>query len=175
MTIQDHLYSQDESRREHAASSLSRCNSRAVVKQLLAALNDQNRYVAIRAAFGLSIMKPALVVPYLSKALLGQDPDRIKQAAWALGRIRNPKARRVLIAALENRRKIVRYQAAAGLWRYAHQLRSKKAEHLLTRMLDGDNGSAALTLRRMQRPSRAIKVRQPHATVFNRMGGDFIR
>jgi hypothetical protein len=174
--IRDHLYSQEQSRRELAAYLLSKNNAEAVVKVLIEALRNPNRYVATRAAWGLALMRPALVVPYLERVLRGRDLASAQQAAWALGRIRNPKARRVLVAALENRRKIVRYQAASGLWRHAvGGYRSLKAEELLIGMLPEDTGAAAMTLRRMKMSKRPPKVRRQRGTVFHRMGGGFIR
>lgn len=183
MSIQDHLYSQDGSLRELAAEFLSKTNSRLVAKQLIAELRNADRYVAIRAAWGLSLMKPSLVVPHLKRTLHGRDLDRLKQAAWALGRMESLKARRVLVAALKHRRRTVREHAAGALWRTALDgFTSVKVEQDLVRILKRDRGQVALTLRHMLK-SRACRngVRGARkqlcskANVFQRMGGAWIR
>lgn len=183
MSIQDHLYSQDDSLRELAAEFLSKTNSHLAAKQLVAELKNTDRYVAIRAAWGLSLMKPSLVVPHLVRALHGRDLDRLKQAAWALGRMESLKARRVLVSALKHRRRAVREHSAGALWQHALiGYKSKKVEGLLLGMLKGDRGHAALTLSRILKNHRRAGGERPDrrpglskASVFQRMGGAWIR
>lgn len=174
--VSNHLFTQDQRLREEAAETLRKNESPEVLAQLLAALKSSQRYISTRAAWGLSCMSPALVVPILEEELHGQDPACVELAAWALGRIRNAGARRVLVAALEDKRKHVKYRAAGGLWRPAMQgFKSKKAERLLAGMLKDDNGSAGIVLQRMRRTRKAPKARRRRGTFFKRMGGDFIR
>ena len=183
-SVREHLYAQDQALREKAAKSLSRTGSRRIVAQLLGSLEDQDRYVAIRAAWGLSLMKPALVIPYLARALNGRAPAAVvKQASWAMGRMNISKARRVLIAALKHPRRLIRVQAAGALWRTALDgFRNRRVEKTLIGLLKGDRGHVALTLSHMLRSrTRTTRVRtgRQHrgstANVFQRMGGSFIR
>lgn len=173
--VREHLYSQELPVRERAAEALGRTKSVGAVLALLSALDDRNRYVAIRAAWGLSLISSDVALPYLAKALDAPQPAVVERAAWALGRM-DRAARRVLVAALEHSSPIVRKSAAAGLWRHACMgFKSKKVERLLTAMLEGDLGHAAITLKRMQSPKDPPYRYPPQSSFFQRKGGARIR
>lgn len=176
--LQDHLYSGSRVLRERAAEFLSKSRSQSISRQLAAAIRSPKDYVSTRAAWGLSFRGDALSISLLKKALHGRNIRVIEQAAWALGRMDDVRARRVLIAALNSPRRIVRTRAAAGLWRAAiNGFRSAAVEKTLMGMLPRDKGAVALTLSYMLRnrtsPPRIPAYTEP--TAFERHGGERIR
>ncbi|HAZ07637.1 MAG TPA: hypothetical protein DCZ01_03725 [Elusimicrobia bacterium] len=173
--VREHLYSKDLPIRERAAEVLGRTKSIEAVLALLAALKSQNRYVATRAAWGLSLISAEVVLPYLAQALDTPQEAVVELVAWALGRMGRA-ARQVLVVALEHRCPFVRRAAGAGLWQHAVRgYKSKKVEQLLSGMLQGDRGHVALTLRHMREQRLAPKGTPSSAIFFDRMGGKFIR
>lgn len=179
LALQDHLYSGDRVLRERAAEFLSKNPSPSISLRLAEALRSPRDYVSTRAAWGLSLRGDALSIRLLKRALHGRSPRALKQAAWALGRIDDARARCELVSALDSPRRIVRTQAAAGLWRAAvNGYRSAAVERKLMGMLPRDKGSAALTLSHMLRNrTRAPLDRARHGkpTAFDRHGGSWIR
>lgn len=177
LALQDHLYSGDHILRERAAEILSKNPSRAISLRLAQALRSPRDYVSTRAAWGLSLRGDAFSIHLLKKALHGRSPRALKQAAWALGRIDDVRARRELVAALDSPRRIVRNQAAAGLWRAAvNGFSSAAVEKKLLAMLPRDKGCAALTLSHMLRNRTRVPLdRRGKPTAFERHGGSWIR
>lgn len=176
--LQDHLYSGSRVLRERAAEFLSKSRSQAISRQLATAIRSPRDYVSTRAAWGLSFRGDALSITLLKKALHGRNVRVVEQAAWALGRIDDVRARRELISALKSPRRLVRTRAAAGLWRAAvNGYRSASVERTLMGMLPRDKGSVALTLSNMLR-NRTSPPRSPGCTkptAFERHGGEWIR
>lgn len=119
LALQDHLYSGDRVLRERAAEILSKNPSRSISLRLAQELRSPRDYVSTRAAWGLSLRGDAFSIRLLKKALHGASLRALMQAAWALGRIDDARARRELVAALDSSRRVVRNHAAAGLWRAA--------------------------------------------------------
>lgn len=149
-----------------------------ILRKLAAAIRSPKDYVSTRAAWGLSIRGDALSISLLKKALHGRNVRVIEQAAWALGRMDDVRARRELISALNSPRRIVRTRAAAGLWRAAvNGFRSAAVERTLMGMLPRDKGAVALTLSYMLRnrtsPPRRLVYTKP--TAFERHSGEWIR
>lgn len=177
-TLSDHLHSQDLGKRTLAAEFLSRSSAPAIIKELLGSLNSRNRYVATRAAWGLSLMSPELALPYLAKALVSSETTVIERAAWALGRVDDPRARRILIEGLAHPRAEVRQGAAGGLWRAAcGGYRSEEAIESLRNIVGRDNGIAAIVLGYMLRPEPLpVEAKTPaQDSVFALAGGEWIR
>lgn len=179
LALHDHLYSGDRILRERAAEFLSRDHSRTISLALARELQSSRDYVATRAAWGLSLRADAYTIHLLKRALHGRSHRALKQAAWALGRIDDPRARRELVTALDSPRRIVRNQAAASLWRAAvNGYRIAVVERKLMSMLSRDKGHAALTLSHMLRNRTRVSVDRLHRrgpTAFERHGGSWIR
>lgn len=143
--IHSHLYSQDCRAREMAAELLSKTNSANVARMLAAELPNKDRYVAIRAAWGLTLVKPEISLPLLIKALKNSDPDICKNAGWALRRVRSPRAEKALAAALKDRNPVVRCEAASSLHDKAIAM-NPEVQTALIEMLEHDKGGVTLTL-----------------------------
>lgn len=177
--LQDHLYSGNLVLRERAADFLSKSRSQLISRQLAAALRSPRDYVATRAAWGLSVRGDALSISLLKQALHGRSLRALKQAAWALGRMDDARARRELVSALKSPRRLVRTQAASGLWRAAvNGYRSASVERTLLGMLARDKGQVSLTLSHMLRNRTSPPRKKPAwvtLTVFERNGGSWIR
>jgi len=143
--IHTHLYSQDCRVREMAAEFLSKTNSANVARALAAELANKDRYVAIRAAWGLTLMKPEVSLPLLIKALRNSDTDICKNAGWALRRVRSPRSEKALAAALKDRNPVVRSEAASSLHDKAIAI-NPEVQKALIKMLEHDKGGVTLTL-----------------------------
>lgn len=143
--IHNHLYSQNCCVREMAAEFLQKTNSANVARMLAAELANKDHYVAIRAAWGLTLMKPEISLPHLIKTLRSSNPDICRHSGWALNRIGSPRAEKALAAALKDSNPEVRREAASAL----HDkviAKSKKVQTALIEMLEHDKGGATLTL-----------------------------
>ncbi len=164
--------------RERAADYLAKTRSLSALRALQTAMRSEKDYTATRAAWGLTIVPAYLGIPVLRRALHAQETRLVANAAWALGRIEHVQARKVLIAALSSRRRVVRAQAAGGLWPAAvHGFSDRRVERRLQSMLSWDKGHAALTLSHMLRNrTRVVHRKTPRApSVFERKGGEWIR
>ena len=144
-TIHDHLYSQDCLIREMAAEFLAKTNSENVARLLAIELGNKDRYVAIRAAWGLTLMKTEISLPILMKALKDTNPDVCRQSGWALGRVGGVRAQKELGAALKDENPVVQREAASALRGKAIALHPK-VQTALIKMLEHDNGAATITL-----------------------------
>ena len=149
--IHNHLYSQNCCVRENAAELLSKTNSANVARGLAAELANIDCYVAIRAAWGLTLMKPKVSLPLLIKALRSSNPDICRQSGWALGRIKSPRAEKALAAALKDRNPVVQNVAASAL-SYKAIAVNPVVQTSLIEMLDHDKGAVTMTLGYTQTP-----------------------
>lgn len=176
-----HLYGRDISTRKRAAAALHRGGGLADARQLFESLKDRNRRVAIRAAWGLSLLPPSVSLPLLAGTLKPGRVDEVELAAWALGSMRNAVARDLLVESLRHRSRVVRQAAAGGLWRWAVAgYRSEGAIRALRAMQGEDNGAAAIVLRHMLGAPRRFRVlddfsKGRRGSVFERYGGAWIR
>ncbi|MFA6434826.1 MAG: HEAT repeat domain-containing protein [Elusimicrobiales bacterium] len=143
--IHNHLYSQNCCDREKAAEFLAKTDSANVATALAAELANKDRYIAIRAAWGLTLMNPEISLPPLIKALRNTNPDICKQAGWALHHIGNPKAGKALAAALKDPNPIVQREAASALRGKAIAL-TPEVQTSLVKLLERDKGAATITL-----------------------------
>jgi len=143
--INNHLYSQDCLSREIAAEFLSKTDSINIAKELITELANKNVFVAIRAAWGLTLMKDKISLPLLIKALRNSNPDVCKNAGWALTRIKDFRAEKALAAALKDRSPVVQNVAASALSHKAIAV-DPVVQTALIKMLEHDNGAATITL-----------------------------
>ena len=143
--IHTHLYSQDCLARERAADFLCKCNSVSVAKELAAQLANKDRFVAIRAAWGLSLMKEKLSQPSVIKALYDSNPDVRRNAGWALRRMKSSKAEKALAAAFKSRDPEIQKEAAFAMHGKGIANDAKVQEKLIE-LLSKDNGGVTLTL-----------------------------
>ncbi|NLH39376.1 MAG: HEAT repeat domain-containing protein [Elusimicrobia bacterium] len=143
--VHDHLYSQNCLLREMAAEFLSKTNSVDVAKGLLAELTNKDRFIASRAAWGLTLMKERISVPLLIKALRSSNPNICREAGWALKRTTSMRADKALSEALKDRNPIVQQSAAFGLCGKAIA-KNAKVQRTLIKMLKGDKGNITITL-----------------------------
>lgn len=176
-----HLREQELSSRIQAAAVLHRYGTLDDARRLFGALRDKNRYTAIRAAWGLSLMPPAIVLPLLAQAMGSGCAKEVELSAWALGAMRDSAARDLLVKSLSHRIPAVRQAAAGGLWRWAVAgYRSRAAINALEAVRGKDNGSAAIVLRHMRGPRRKRRPIDGRPgrriiPVFERFGGNWIR
>lgn len=176
-----HLHGQELPTRKRAAAALHRYGNPGHAQRLLDSLTDKNRFTAIRASWGLSLMPPAIVLPLLAQALNSARAKELELVAWALGALQSSSARDLLVEALRHRNRAVRQAAAGGLWRWAVAgYRSRAAIRALEAIRGKDNGSAAIVLRHMRRPPRSSSTcneypRGRRVSVFDRFGGAWIR
>lgn len=143
--IHNHLYSQNCCVRETAAEFLAKSNSKNIARLLAIELGNKDRYVAIRAAWGLSLMKTEISLPILMKALKGTDPDISRQSGWALNHIGGAREQKELGAALKDGNPVVQREAASALRGKAIALHPN-VQTALIKMLGQDKGQATMTL-----------------------------
>lgn len=178
-TLSDHLYSNDLAVRKRAAEVLRTTKSESVAHELLRSVGSWERKVSTRAAFGLTLISPELALPYLASGLEHQDPQIVEQSAWALGRVKHPRALELLVEALSHKREVVRHEAAKGLWAPAvHGFRSAAAIRALRKIEGTDKGGAALVLRHMLRERELpydLSSGHTSGDAFDRAGGQWIR
>lgn len=164
MIIQDHLYSQNCLFREKAAAFLSGTNSAGVAERLISEFTHRDRFVALRAAWGLTLMKEKLSLPPLIKALRSSTPEVCRQGAWALNRIKSSRAEKALAAALNDRNPAVQKEASSALYGKAIA-KTLKVQKALIKMLQSDKGCATITLghtktrQAMDALAAALKIR----------------
>jgi len=143
--IHSHLYSQDCRVREMAAGFLAKSNSKNVARLLAIELGNKDHYVAIRAAWGLTLMKTEITLPILMKALRDTNPDISRQSGWALSHFRGVREQKELGAALKDENPAVQREAASALQGKAIALHPK-VQTALIKMLGQDKGQVTMTL-----------------------------
>ncbi len=100
--------------REYAARALGTIGHKSAVPALSKALTDGDKDVREKAMIALKkIGKPAVLV--LCEVLKGRDLDKQKDAAWALGEIREPSAVPALCEALKDENRDLRWISAKAL------------------------------------------------------------
>lgn len=111
----DDLRTGDPAIRRHAAAALGRLGDRAVVPDLLTALEDDSAAVRREVARALGRLRDARAVEPLLRALRDDDLNVRFYAAFALGEIKDAKAVDGLLTALRDGEWTVRNQAAWAL------------------------------------------------------------
>lgn len=142
--VKIHLYSQNCVLREKAAEFISKTNSTDIAKKLVKELSNYDRFVAIRAAFGLSLMKENISLPLLKIALM--DPETCENAILALRLIKSHKSEKIIAKALKSKNPLIRNYAVRGITDKPIS-KTPEVQKTLINMLDyDDKGSVTLAL-----------------------------
>lgn len=100
--------------RRMAASILGNIKDPRAVSPLTVALNDENRNVRMMAAWSLAQIGTPSIESLVAALRDGDSPAR-GDAAWALGKIKHPRAVEPLIEALEDEKPDIQQDAAKAL------------------------------------------------------------
>ena len=163
--IHTHLYSQNCLLREKAANFLAKTDSSTVAKKLISEFKNKNRYVAIRAAWGLRLMKEKIVVPLLAEALSDPAPEICRNTGWALNKVKGKMAEEAAAEVfLKSADSAVQNEAATAL-RGKETAKNPEVQKKLIEILKRDKGSVTSTLGDTRTPeamtalSDALKIK----------------
>lgn len=118
-----------------ALSELSRVNETSFLKVLIAALDDDNKYVRKEAVLALGNFDDPRVITPLTKALKDSFQDVRDIASEALNKARDPGSAEPLFAALKDNDAFVRDEAAKALGHY----KEARIVNKVIRALDDEN------------------------------------
>jgi len=118
-----------------AFDELSRANEKSILKVLIVALDDENKYVRKEAVLALGRLDDPRVITPLTTALKDPFRDVRDIASEALSKVRDPRSSEPLFAALKDNSAFVRDEAAKALG----QFKEPRIVRKVIRALGDDN------------------------------------